>query len=316
VFQYLVRRIILMIPVAFIVCLMTFFIIHLVPGDPAHVLLGEEATPQTVAALKAQLGLDKPIPEQFAIWLWLLLHGDLGKSIIEHRPVLDAIVERLPVTFELGVSSFLLSLIIAVPLGIYSATHRNTWVDWLVNVFSLLGTAVPVFVLGLALIVLFAVNTHIFPPGGHVPFSEDPIGNLTDLVLPTITLAAGGVAANMRQIRASMIEALSQDYVRTAWAKGLHTSRIYYLHALRNAVIPVVTLIGFQVAAILGGAFVVEVIFIWPGIGLLAVTSVQAKDYPVIQATVLLAAFLYMFANLLVDVSYALLDPRIRFDKA
>jgi len=316
VFQYVVRRIIFMIPVALLVCFMTFLIIHLVPGDPARVLLGEEATPQAVAALRQQLGLDKSVPEQFLIWLWALLHGDMGHSIIEHRPVLDAIMQRLPVTAELGISSFVLSLVVAFPLGIYAATHRNTWLDWLVNGLSLLGTAIPVFVLGLALIVVFAVNTHIFPPGGYTSFDEDPVQNLLSLVLPTITLVLGAVAVNMRQIRASMIEALSQDYVRTAWAKGLLPQKVYYLHALRNAVIPVVTLIGFQVAAILGGAFVVEVIFVWPGIGLLAVSSVQAKDYPVIQATVLFAALIYMFSNLLVDLSYAVLDPRIRFDKS
>jgi len=313
--QYLIRRIIFIIPVALIVCLMTFMIIHLIPGDPARVLLGEEATPQTVAALNKQLGLDQPLPTQFGLWFWQALHGNLGDSITLQQPVIQAIVQRVPVTAELGLVSLLYSLVIAVPLGIYAATHRNTWIDWLVNVLSLLGTAIPGFVLGLLLMLFFAVFIRIFPPGGYVPFGDDPLGNLRDLILPVITLGTGAVAGNMRQIRASMIEALSQDYVRTARAKGLPNRKVYYIHALRNAVLPVVTIVGLQVGSIIAGAFIVESIFLWPGVGQLAVTSILSKDYPVVQGVVLMAALSYMAANLLVDVSYVFLDPRIRFDK-
>lgn len=313
--QYLIRRIIFIIPVALIVCLMTFMIIHLIPGDPARVLLGEEATPQTVAALNKQLGLDQPLPTQFGLWFWQALHGNLGDSIQLQQPVIQAIVQRVPVTAELGLISLLYSLAIAVPLGIYAATHRNTWIDWVVNVLSLLGTAIPGFVLGLLLILFFAVFIRIFPPGGYVPFSDDPLGNIRDLILPVITLGTAAVAGNMRQIRASMIEALSQDYVRTARAKGLPNRKVYYIHALRNAVLPVVTIVGLQVGSIIAGAFIVETIFLWPGVGQLAVNSILSKDYPVVQGVVLMAALSYMTANLLVDVSYVFLDPRIRFDK-
>ena len=312
--RYIVQRLFFIIPVALLVCFLTFMIIHLVPGDPARVLLGAEATPDTVAALRQQLGLDKPLFAQFGLWFWQLLHGNLGQSIQLQQPVLEAIIQRLPVTTELGISALLFSLVLAFPLGIYSATHRNTWVDWLMNVLTLTSTAVPGFVLGLVLLLFFAVDIRIFPPGGYAPFSEDPAGNIRDLILPMITLGTGTVAVNMRQIRANMIEVLSQDYVRTARAKGLRERKVQYLHALRNAIIPVITVIGLQVGAIIGGAFVVETIFLWPGVGQLAVSSILAKDYPIVQGVVLLSAFSYMGANLLVDICYAMLDPRIRFD--
>ncbi|GHO98091.1 peptide ABC transporter permease [Reticulibacter mediterranei] len=313
--RYIAQRVFFIIPVALFVCFITFMIIHLVPGDPASVLLGEEATPTAVAALRHQLGLDQPLPTQFALWFWQLLHGNLGQSIQLQQPVLQAIWQRLPVTAELGVISLLYSLALAIPLGIYSATHRNTWLDWLVNVMSLLFTAIPGFILGLLLILFLAVSVRLFPPGGYVPFAENPAANLRDLILPVITLGTGAVAVNMRQIRASMIEVLHQDYVRTARAKGLLEGRVTYVHALRNAILPVLTIVGLQVGSIIAGAVVVETIFLWPGIGQLAVQSIFSKDYPVVQGIVLLAALSYMATNLLVDVGYVILDPRIRFEK-
>jgi peptide/nickel transport system permease protein len=313
--RYIAQRVFFIIPVALFVCFITFMIIHLVPGDPASVLLGEEATPQTVAALRHQLGLDQPLPTQFTLWFWQLLHGNLGQSIQLQQPVLEAIWQRLPVTAELGSISLLYSLALAIPLGIYSATHRNTWLDWLANVMSLLFTAIPGFILGLLLILFFAVSIRLFPPGGYVPFAENPAANLRDLILPVITLGTGAVAVNMRQIRASMIEVLHQDYVRTARAKGLLEGRVTYVHALRNAILPVLTIVGLQVGSIIAGAVVVETIFLWPGIGQLAVQSIFSKDYPVIQGIVLLAALSYMATNLLVDIGYVILDPRIRFEK-
>jgi peptide/nickel transport system permease protein len=313
--RYIVQRVFFIIPVALFVCFITFMIIHLVPGDPASVLLGEEATPQTVAALRHQLGLDQPLPTQFALWFWQLLHGNLGQSIQLQQPVLQAIWQRLPVTAELGGISLLYSLALAIPLGIYSATHRNTWLDWLANVISLLFTAIPGFILGLLLILFFAVSIRLFPPGGYIPFAENPAANLRDLILPVITLGTGAVAVNMRQIRASMIEVLHQDYVRTARAKGLLERRVTYVHALRNAILPVLTIVGLQVGSIIAGAVVVETIFLWPGIGQLAVQSIFSKDYPVVQGIVLLAALSYMATNLLVDIGYVILDPRIRFEK-
>lgn len=310
--RYIARRILFIIPVALLVSFMTFMIIHIVPGDPARLLLGEFATPQSLAALRQQLGLDKPLLAQFGLWLWQLFHGNLGQSIQLQQPVLDAIAQRLPVTAELGICSLLFSLAIAFPLGIYSATHRNTWLDWLMNVLILLSTAIPSFVLGLVLIFVFAVSLRIFPAGGYVPFNQDPLNNIRDLILPMVALGTGAVAGNMRQIRANMIEVLGQDYIRMARAKGMRERRINYLHALRNAVIPVLTIIGIQVGSIIAGTFVIETIYLWPGIGQLAVTSIFSKDYPIVQGIVLLSAFTYMAANLLVDISYVLLDPRIR----
>ncbi len=312
--RYIVQRIFFILPVALIVSFMTFMIIHLIPGDPARLFLGESATPETVAALRQQLGLNQPLPVQFTLWLWQTLHGNLGQSIQLQQPVLDAIIQRLPVTIELGVASLIYSLLIALPFGIYSAAHRNSWVNRVVNVISLLGTAIPSFVLGLLLILFFAVTLRIFPPGGYVPLTDDPAGNVRDLILPMIALGTGSVAINMRQIRASMSEVLNQDYIRTARAKGIVERRVNYVHALRNAIIPVLTVVGLQVGAILGGAFVVESIFLWPGVGQLAVTSIQAKDYPLVEGVVLLSALSYMATNLLVDICYAVLDPRIRFD--
>jgi ABC-type dipeptide/oligopeptide/nickel transport system permease component len=311
--SYVVRRVFFMIPVALLVAFATFMLIHLIPGDPAQVLLGESATPQLVKALDHQLGLDKPLPVQFGIWLWNAVHGNLGESILLQQPVLQAIWQRLPVSAELGGASLIFSLILALPLGVTAATHRNGVADWFVNVGSLLGIAIPGFVLGLALILIFAVLVRVFPPGGYVPFNEDPLGNLHDLILPMITLSAGTIAINLRQIRASMVEVLHQDYVRTAWAKGLQPSRVYYVHALRNALMPLLTIVGLQVGAILAGTVIVEYIFLWPGIGLLTVSSIQSKDFPVVQAVVLLSAFSFMVVNLLVDIGYGVLDPRIGY---
>lgn len=314
-FRYILRRILFMIPVALLVSFLTFMLIHLVPGDPARILLGEYATPQSVAALDRQLGLDKPLPVQFVLWLSQALSGNLGQSIQLQQPVVQAIGQRLPVTVELGVGALLYSLIFAIPLGIYSATHQNSLGDWLGNVFSLFGTAIPVFVLGLALILFFAVDIRLFPPGGYVSFSDDPSSNVRDLILPMVTLGTGVVAVNLRQIRANMLEVLGQDYVRTARAKGLSERRVAYVHALKNAFLPVLTIVGLQVGAILAGAFIVETIFLWPGIGQLTIMSILSKDYPIVQGVVLLSAFSYMATNLLIDICYAFLDPRIRLEK-
>lgn len=313
--SYIVRRVVFLLPVALLVSFITFYLIHLVPGDPARVLLGEEATPQTVAALTKQLGLDKPLGTQYALWFLQALHGNLGQSIQLSEPVTQAIFERLPVTAELGIAALLYSIVLAIPLGILSATRQNGRLDWLVNVTSLFGTAIPAFVLGLVLILIFAVMVRPFPPGGYVPFNEDPLGNIRDLILPMITLGTGAVAVNMRQVRSSMLEVLSQDYIKTAWAKGLRARRVYYVHALRNALLPFLTIVGLQAGAILGGAVIVETIFLWPGIGQLAVQSILAKDYPVVQGIVLLAALSYLVINLLVDIGYGVLDPRITYGK-
>jgi peptide/nickel transport system permease protein len=301
--------------VALLVTFVTFMLIHLVPGDPAQALAGPEAPPDTVAALRLKLGLDQPLYVQYGLWLTNAVHGDLGTSIQLHQPVTQAIVQRLPVTVELGLVSLLFSLALAIPLGIVSATRRNGRVDWAVSVVSLLGTTIPTFVLGLLLILVFAVFIRVLPPGGYTPPNEDLIGNAQDAILPVLALGVGAVAVNLRQVRASMIEVLSQDYIRTARAKGLREKRIQYRHALPNALLPVLTLVGLQAGAILAGAFVIETIFLWPGIGQLTVQSILTDDYPVVQGVVLMVAFSYMLINLLVDLSYALVDPRISYGK-
>jgi ABC-type dipeptide/oligopeptide/nickel transport system permease component len=310
---YITRRLLLLVPVSLLVSFITFMLIHLVPGDPARVLLGEDSTPEALAALRQQLGLNRPLFEQFVLWLNQAIHGNLGESIQLHEPVLEAIFQRLPVTLELGVASLLFSLVLALPLGVLAATHVSSRLDWLLNVGSLLGTTIPTFVLGLLLILAFAVLLRVFPPGGYVPFSEDPLENLHDLILPMLALGSGSVAINFRQVRASMLDVLGQDYIRTARAKGLSAQHVNYRHALPNALLPLLTLVGLQAGAILAGAVVVETIFLWPGIGQLAVTSILSKDYPVVQGVVLLSAFSYMLVNLLVDVSYAFVDPRISY---
>jgi peptide/nickel transport system permease protein len=311
---YIIRRLLLLVPVVLFVSFITFMLIHLVPGDPARVLLGEDSTPEALAALRQQLGLDRPLYEQYALWLNQAVHGNLGESIQLHEPVLQAILQRLPVTIELGVAALLFSLLLAVPLGMTAATQRGSRMDWLLNVSSLLGTTIPPFVLGLLLILVFAVVLRIFPPGGYVPFTEDPLENLRDLILPMIALGSASVAVNFRQVRASMIEVLSQDYIRAARAKGLSERRINYRHAFPNALLPLLTLVGLQAGAILAGAIVVETIFLWPGVGQLAVSSILSKDYPVVQGVVLLSALSYILINLLVDLSYMVVDPRISYD--
>jgi len=310
---YIVRRVALMVPVALLVSFVTFMLIHLVPGDPGRTILGAEATPESVAALDQTLGLDKPLWTQYGIWLNDAVHGNLGTSIVLHQPVTQAIMQRLPVTLELGISSLLLSLVLAVPLGVLAATRRGSRVDWLVNVMTLLGTTVPTFVLGLLLILFVAVFAHLLPPGGYIPFGDDPADNLRHLILPVLALGSGLVAGNLRQVRASMLEVLSQDYIRTARAKGLAMRVVQYRHALPNALLPVITLVGLQTGGILAGAVIIETIFLWPGIGQLGVNSIFAKDYPVVQGTVLLAALSYMVINLVVDITYALVDPRISY---
>jgi peptide/nickel transport system permease protein len=310
---YVIRRLLLLVPVALFVSFITFMLIHLVPGDPARVLLGEDSTPEAVAALHQQLGLDRPLYEQYALWLNQAVHGNLGQSIQLHQPVLEAITQRLPVTVELGVAALLFSLVLAVPLGMTAATRRDSRLDWLLNVGSLLGTTIPPFVLGLLLILVFAVLLRMFPPGGYVPFTEDPLENLRDLILPMIALGSASVAVNFRQVRSGMLDVLGQDYIRTARAKGLSERRVNYRHALPNALLPLLTLVGLQAGAILAGAVVVETIFLWPGVGQLAVTSILSKDYPVVQGVVLLSALSYILINLLVDLSYTFVDPRITY---
>ena len=310
---YVVRRLLLMVPVAFLVTIGVFMLIHLSPGDPALILLGEDRTPQAIAQIHQQLGLDKPLYVQYLIWLGRLAHGDLGTSITTHEQVTGAILDRLPATLELGIVSLVWSLLVAIPLGTIAAVRRGSVLDQLATGLTVAGVSIPNFFIGIVLIFVLSVSLRLFPFGGYVPFTEDPLESLRHVLLPAIALGTAGTAINMRFTRSSMIEVLNHDYIRTARAKGASWRRVVFVHALKNALIPVVTIVGLQIGGIIEGAVVTETVFTWPGVGRLAVESIFNRDYTVVQGIVLLAAFSYMFANLLVDLVYGWLDPRISY---
>ena len=316
--RYILRRLLLMVPVAFLVTIGVFVLVRLAPGDPALAFAGEDKTPATIAAIRAEFGLDQPLPVQYVAWMTHALQGDLGRSFQTHQRVVEAITERLPATMELGAAALVFSITIALIVGIISAVKRNSVVDLAATSVALAGVSFPNFFLGIVLILLFAyvIPGHIFPPGGYTPLTQDPADNLKRLVLPAITLAAASTAVNLRQVRSSLLDVFGQEYMRTARAKGLREGVVIARHALKNALIPVVTLIGLQIGAIIEGAFITEQIFFWPGIGRLAVQAIPAGDYPVVQGVVLVSAFSFMFSTLFVDVLYAWFDPRISYDTA
>jgi peptide/nickel transport system permease protein len=313
VIDYLARRLGLMVPTAFLVTVAVFLLIHLTPGDPATVMLAESYTPEAAAQIHRDLGLDRPLPEQYLIYVGRLLHGDLGRSVRNKLPVTLAIGERLPATLELGVAALLWALLVAIPLGTLAALRRGRALDVVASGLTVAGISVPNFVLGALLILFFGLVLRLLPVGGFAPFPQSPADNLARLVMPAIALGTFGAASNMRFTRSSMIEVLGQDYIRTARAKGAGWWRVVNRHALKNALIPVVTIVGLQVGAILEGALVTETVFSWPGVGRLAVESIFSKDLPVVQGIVLMAALVYMVANLAVDLVYAWLDPRISY---
>lgn len=298
-----------------VVSVIVFTLIRLTPGDPVLVMLGEERTEQAYQEQRAKLGLDQPIPVQYALWLGRALSGDFGRSVRDNSPVLDNILERLPATIELALASLFISLLISIPLGIISAMKPNSKTDAMVSGFSLIGISMPNFLIGVLLILFLAYYLRIFKPDGYVPLVEDVGGNLQRLILPAITLGLAGTALNMRLIRSSMLEALSQDYIRTARSKGLENRAVLIRHALRNALIPVVTAVGIQFGALLEGAVITETIFSWPGIGQLVIKSLNSRDYPVVQGVVLFAAIVFTLVNLAVDISYVYLDPRISYGR-
>ena len=310
---YILRRLLLMIPVAFLVSVIVFVLVHLSPGDPITIYAGEERDPVVIAALRHEYGLDQPLPVQYVTWLTHGIRGDLGRSLRTRQPVLEAVVERLPATLELGLAALLISISIALVVGTLSAWRRNSPLDLLATGFTIAGVSLPNFFLGLVLILVFSLAIRILPPGGYSPLVSDPADNLRHLILPAITLATASLAVNMRQVRSSLLDTFTQDYIRTARAKGLPDAVLLLRHALKNALIPVVTIIGIQVGAIIEGAIVTEQIYSWPGIGKLAVDSIAGRDYPVVQTIVLVSALSYMFSTLVVDVLYGWLDPRISY---
>ena len=308
---YVLRRICSSIFVLLGVSIVTFSMMFIVPGDPVEIIAmeryGEEGvTAETTAYLRTELGLDQPIYIQYFRWLINVLHGDLGYSYRTDRPVLDEILTRLPATLELASASMLISLIIAIPVGVISAIRQYSVIDNISMFGALLGVSMPNFWLGLLLILFFSVYLGWFPVFGR--------GEIEHIILPALTLGTGMAAITTRLIRSSMLEVLRQDYIRTARAKGLSEKMIIYKHALKNALIPVITVLGLQFGSLLEGAVIVGVIFAWPGIGKLLVDSVFARDFPMIQGCVLFIVTMYVFINLLVDLSYTYLDPRIRYE--
>jgi peptide/nickel transport system permease protein len=311
--RYILRRLVLMVPVAFLVTIIAFSLLRLAPGDPVLVFAGEERDPQSLNQIRRSLGLDQPMPIQYVAWLGRALSGDFGRSIRTRQPVREAIVERLPATLELTSVALLFSVSVATVVGILSAVRRNSVLDLLATGFTIAGVSLPNFFLGLLLILFFSLVLRFLPPGGYAAFISDPTENMRRLILPVITLSAATLAVNMRQIRSSLLDVFGQDYIRTARAKGLSENNVIVRHALKNGLIPVVTLIGLQVGALIEGAVITEQIFSWPGVGKLVVDSINGRDYPVVQAVVLVSALSFMVSTLTVDVLYAWLDPRISY---
>jgi peptide/nickel transport system permease protein len=302
-----------MVPTAFLVTVAVFLLIHLTPGDPATVILGESYTPEAAAQIHKDLGLDRPLPQQYLLYMGRLFRGDLGHSVRNKLPVTQAIGERVAATLELGSAALLWSLMVAIPLGTLAALRRGRAPDLVASGLTVAGISIPNFVVGILLILFFGLLLRVLPVGGFVAVGDSVPDNLSRLIMPAIALGTFGAASNMRFTRSSMIEVLNQDYIRTARAKGAGSWRVVNRHALKNALIPVVTIVGLQVGAILEGALVTETVFSWPGVGKLAVESIFSKDFPVVQGIVLLSALSFMFANLLVDLVYAWLDPRISY---
>jgi peptide/nickel transport system permease protein len=315
VLGYALRRIAASIPVLLLVTLISFSMMHLVPGDPAAAIAGAGATNAEIDAIRTQLGLDQPFLVQLATWYGGLLQGDLGRSILLNRPVWQAIVERLPITLPLALFALLLTLLIGIPAGIIAALRANTWVDQAVTGLAMLGVSVPSFWLALMLIVLFGVHLEWLPTGGFVPFSEDPVAWARSMVLPSISLALLQIGLLARITRGTMLEVLRQDYVRTARAKGLPGWMVIGKHALKNVMVPVVTVIGISFGLLLSGSIVIETVYGMPGIGRLIANAIFGRDYPVIQGGLLLTGTMLVLLNLVVDLLYAVIDPRVRYGR-
>lgn len=304
-YQYIARRLLLTVPVVLGVAVLVFSMIRLIPGDPARAIAGVQASPEFVQQVRVRYALDEPLPVQFGIFLRDLARGDLGTSTFTRRPVVADIAERFPRTMLLATTSMVIATILGVAAGVVSATKRNSWFDNVSMVIALLGVAAPVFWLGLMLQLLFAVQLRLLPATG--------LGSWRHLILPSVTLGMASAGLIARITRSSMLDVLKADYITTARAKGLAERFVVYKHALKNALIPVVTVMGLQFGILLGGAVLTETVFAWPGIGRLLVDSILRRDYPVVQATVMLMAFVFVVINLAVDIIYAFLDPRIHY---
>ena len=310
---YILRRGLASLPVIFLVGVITFSLLHLAPGDPAAILAGDEATPQDIEVLRHALGFDKPFMVQFGLWIKRLLTGDLGTSIFSGRSVVSLMAPRIEPTVSLSILTLLISILLGVPMGMAAAWKAGSTLDRVVMVFAVVGFSVPVFWLGFIFIWGFAVHWEIFPAVGFVPISDGLIPFLRSLTLPALANAFPTTALVARMTRSTMVEVLREDYIRTARAKGLAERVVYNRHALKNAAIPIITVIGLVFAALLTGAVIIETVFAIPGIGRMIVDAVSRRDYPIVQAMLMMVSVSYVLVNLLVDITYAYLDPRIRY---
>jgi peptide/nickel transport system permease protein len=306
------RRALATVPLLVLVGLITFLMIHLTPGDPASVVAGENASLQAIEEARERLGLNQPLPVQFWHWLVAAVHGDLGTSFTSGRPVTDVILERLPITLSLTAGATLIGLVISIPLGMFAAVQRDSWLDRLTVFTTSLGIAAPEFFIGLLLVLLFALELGWLPATGYIPFFDDPLEWATRLILPCLALGLGVAAELTRQVRGAMRDVLSRDYIQTARAKGLSSVAVIFKHGLKNAAIPVVTVLGLQVRRLLGGTVIIEQIFNINGVGSLAVRAVFLRDLPVLLGIALITAIVVLIVNLLVDMSYGYFDPKVR----
>jgi peptide/nickel transport system permease protein len=311
--SYILRRLLATIPVMLVVAVLVFLMLRLTPSDPAAIIAGDNANAEQVAAIRQKLGLDQPMLTQFFIWMGKLLQGDLGESFFFKKTVAALIADRIEPTLALSLFTITLAVLIAVPLGVIAAYNQGTLIDRIVMGFSVLGFSVPVFVIGYGLIYLFAIHLNWFPVQGYQRLAEGVGGFLHRLFLPALTLSVIYIALIARMTRTSVLEVLSEDYIRTARAKGQIERIVLFRHALRNAAVPIVTVIGLGIALLIGGVVVTESVYTIPGLGRLTVDAVLARDYPTIQAVILLFSFVYVLINLAVDLLYTLLDPRIRY---
>jgi peptide/nickel transport system permease protein len=312
-FAYIVRRVLATIPVMAVVAVFVFALLYLSPGDPAAIIAGDTATVEDIARIRAMLGLDRPVYIQFAEWVWRLLRGDLGISIFTNLPVTKLIEQRVEPTVALTITTLIISVLVAIPMGVLAAWRAGSWVDRVVMVFAVLGFSVPVFVLAYILIYIFAIRADILPVQGYVSITVGFWPFLSHLILPSVALGMIYAALIARITRASMLDVLAQDYIRTAQAKGLGNQQVLIGHALKNAAVPIVTIIGIGVALLISGVVVTETVFAIPGLGRLTVDAILRRDYPIIQGIILIFSAAYVLVNLLVDLSYTLLDPRIRY---
>jgi peptide/nickel transport system permease protein len=312
-FAYIVRRILATIPVMAIVALFVFSLLYIAPGDPAAVIAGDQATPADVERIRQSLGLDRPFLVRFGEWVFRILRGDMGVSIFTNLPVTTMIAQRVQPTLSLMVLTLILAVSIAVPMGVVAAWRQGTFVDRAVMGFAVLGFSVPVFVVGYLLAYVFALELDWLPVQGYTSLDQGFFPWLENLILPAIALGGVYIALIARITRATMLEVLQQDYIRTARAKGAGQANVLFLHALKNAAVPIVTVIGIGIALLIGGAVVTESVFAIPGLGRLTVDAILRRDYPVIQGVILLFSFVYVLVNLLIDILYTFLDPRIRY---